>query len=76
MSYILVAIAVAAADVCWTLYFIETTAKHAVRAAAWSSMIVILSGFTVIQYTHDPKMLAAAAVGAFVGTWATVRFKR
>lgn len=76
MSYLLVALAVAAADVCWTLYFIETTAKRAVRAAAWSTMIVVLSGFTVIQYTHDSRMLAAAAVGAFIGTWATIRYKK
>lgn len=76
MKYLLVALAVALGDVCWTLYFIETGKKHAVLAGAWSSMIVLFSGFTVIQYAHDPHYLGAAAVGAFIGTWATVRFKK
>jgi len=58
------------------MYFIETGKNNAARAGAWSAMIVLFSGFTVIQYATDPHYLFAAAVGAFVGTWATVRFKK
>ena len=76
MSYVLVFLAVAAADVCWTHYFIETTNKHAVKAAAWSALIVALGAFTTVSYVHERGLIIAAVFGAFAGTWATIRFKK
>lgn len=76
MKFVLVFFGVMAADVAWTLYFIETGKGRAVAAAAWSSAIVGISAFTTISYVHDTKLIAAAVLGAFVGTWATVAYKK
>lgn len=76
MSYLLVFLAVAAADVCWTLYFIETGKRNAAKAAAWSALIVALGAFTTVAYVHERGLILAAVAGAFAGTWATIRFKR
>ncbi len=76
MTFILVMAAVALADVFWTLYFIATEQRKAVAAAAWSASIVLLSAYTVTEYVHDRKLVIAAVLGAFIGTYATVRFKK
>jgi len=74
MTFISVAIAVALADVCWTMYFIETSNKNAVKAGVWSSLIMLCSAFAVSTYVGEKIYIGAAIVGAFVGTWATIKF--
>jgi hypothetical protein len=64
------------ADVAWTLYFIETGRGQAVKAGVWSAAIVGLGAFTTVSYVHDRKLILAAMAGAFVGTWATVAWKK
>lgn len=76
MTFFLVMAAVALADVFWTLYFIATEQRKAAAAAAWSASIVLLSAYTVTEYVHDRKLVIAAVLGAFIGTYATVRFKK
>jgi hypothetical protein len=75
LDFLFVAAAIFAADVCWTLYFIETTAKNAVKAAFWSSMIMVCSAFAVTGYVEDKRLIVAAIVGAFLGTYATIKWK-
>jgi hypothetical protein len=76
MKFMLVFLGVLLADVAWTLYFIETGKGRAVAAGLWSAAIVGIGAFTTVQYVHDPKLVAAAVAGAFVGTWATVLYKK
>ena len=74
MTFITVAIAVALADVCWTMYFIETANKNAVKASVWSSLIMLCTSFAVSAYVSEKIYIGAAIIGAFIGTWATIKF--
>ena len=71
-----VIIAVALADVCWTMYFIETSNKNAVKAGVWSSLIMLCSAFAVSTYVSEKIYIGAAIIGAFIGTWATIKFHK
>lgn len=73
---VLVFIAVAIVDAFWTRYFQSTTEKQAVKAGYYSALIILFSAFTTRAYVHDGWMTIPAALGAFVGTWATVRYHK
>ena len=64
------------ADVCWTMYFIEVEKRNAVKAGLWSAAILLFGSFITIQYVEDRRLLVAAIIGAFVGTAATVIYKK
>lgn len=72
MSYVLVFLAVALADVCWTKYFLEAANKNATKAAAWSAVIVLLGSYTTVEYVGNALLVIPAALGAFAGTYLTV----
>lgn len=76
MKYILVALSMASVDFFWARYMIAVTARQAWRAAAWSSSIILLGAFVTLSYVHEHGMIVAAAIGAFIGTFATVRFTK
>lgn len=61
------------ADVAWAKYFLAIAEKQSIRSAAWSAALILLGGITVIGYTENKWMIVPAALGAFIGTWWTVR---
>jgi hypothetical protein len=73
IRFALVFLAVALADVCWTLYFQKVATKAAHASAFWSAAIVALGAFTITEYTQSRWLILAAVLGAYAGTWATVR---
>jgi hypothetical protein len=76
LKWFSVLIAVALADVCWTLYFIESIKKNAIKAGFWSASIIALGGYTIVEYTENRYLLTAAIIGAFIGTSLTVKFNK
>ncbi len=65
----------ALADVCWTLYFIDVEERRAHPAAFWSAMIILVTAFTVTNYVENKIYIAAAFLGAYFGTYVTIRWK-
>ena len=68
-------VAMALADVCWTLYFIDVEERRAHPAAFWSAMIILVTAFTVTNYVENKIYIAAAFLGAYCGTYVTIRWK-
>lgn len=66
-------LSVGCADVCWTKYMQGVAAKEPVCAGLWSAMIVIVGSISVMAYVNDPVYLIPAALGAFFGTFWSVR---
>lgn len=73
--WLAVALAMFLADVAWTMYFIAVESKFAARAGAWSALIILFGAFSTVSYVHDIRLLPAALIGAFLGTFVTVKFK-
>jgi hypothetical protein len=48
------------------------TARKRVPAATWSSVWYLLSSFAVISYTENWAYVAFAAIGSWVGAYATI----
>lgn len=73
-TYLLVILALTLADICWTMYFIETANKHAVKAGVWSAFIILCGSFATVNFVNDPRFITAAMIGAFIGTYATIKW--
>lgn len=76
MNWVGVAVAMAVVDWAWARYAIALADRRALAGAVWAVMILLPSAFTITSYVHDPRMLAPAALGAFVGTYVSVKFKK
>ena len=76
LHFILVFTAMALADVCWTYYFIKIEERKSVAAGIWGSAIYICGVFRVLSYTEDRRLIIPAVLGAFVGTYLTIEYKK
>jgi hypothetical protein len=72
MRFVTVFMLAATADFLWAGYISAVSGKQAVRAAAWSMAIAIVSGVIAISYVHAPVLLVSLAAGSFVGTYLSV----
>ena len=76
IQFILVFIAMALADVCWTFYFIKIDERKSIAAGIWGSAIYLCGAFGVLSYTEDRTLIIPAILGAFVGTYLTIEYKK
>jgi hypothetical protein len=76
LKFIIVAVAMFLADVCWTMYFIETEKRRSITAGLWSSAILLFGSVVTINYVDDHRLLAAAIIGSFLGVVATIEYKK
>jgi FtsH-binding integral membrane protein len=76
LKFIIVTVAMFLADVCWTMYFIETEKRKSITAGLWSSAILLFGSVVTINYVDDHRLLAAAIIGSFLGVVATIEYKK
>lgn len=67
---------VAVVDYFWAAYVQAAAERRAVRAAAFSSAIVLAGGLSTLVYVDAPWTIFPAAAGAFVGTLVSIRRKK
>jgi len=74
----LLAIAVMAAtaltDAVYVMFTVAVVKRRRLPAASWSSIWYLLSSFAVISYTNHWAYVIFAAVGSFVGAYASLTF--
>jgi hypothetical protein len=69
-----VLLATAATDAVYVMFSSAIAARKRVPAATWSSVWYLLSSFAVISYTHNWVYVAFAAIGSWVGAYASMTF--
>ncbi|WP_316159079.1 MULTISPECIES: hypothetical protein [unclassified Bradyrhizobium] len=69
-----VVLATAATDAVYVMFTSAVVAKRRVSAATWSSIWYTLSSFAVISYTENWIYVAFAAVGSWIGAYASMTF--
>ena len=73
LKALIVFVAMALTDALWALYVRRASEGHALEASLMAAMLVFGSGVVVLLYTESPVLLTFAGLGAFVGTYFTVR---
>jgi hypothetical protein len=66
--------ATAATDAIYVLFTAAVAARRRVPAATWSSVWYLLSSFAVISYTSHWVYVVFAAIGSWIGAYASVTF--
>ena len=69
-----VVLATAATDAVYVMFTSAVVSRKRVPAATWSSVWYLLSSYAVISYTENWVYVAFAAVGSWVGAYATITF--
>lgn len=69
LSSVGVAIAVAITDYVWTIYISSIADKRAFEAALWAMFVIGLGAFVTVSYVDDRRLIFAACIGAFIGTY-------
>lgn len=69
-----VVLATAATDAVYVMFTSAVVARRRVPAATWSSAWYLLSSFAVISYTNNWVYVLFAAIGSWIGAYATMTF--
>lgn len=76
LKFPIVLIAVALMDMCWTKFFIYVGKKNELKAGMWASFITMCSMVSTINYVADRRLMPAVFIGAFIGTYVTVKLSK
>jgi uncharacterized membrane protein YhaH (DUF805 family) len=69
-----VVLATAATDAVYVMFTSAVVARRRVPAATWSSIWYLLSSFAVISYTENWIYVGFAAIGSWIGAYASMTF--
>ncbi len=69
-----VLLATAATDAVYVMFSSAVAARKRVPAANWSSVWYLLSSFAVISYTQNWAYVGFAAIGSWLGAFASMTF--
>ncbi len=69
-----VLLATAATDAVYVMFTSAVVARRRVPAATWSSVWYLLSSYAVISYTENWAYVAFAAIGSWLGAYASITF--
>jgi hypothetical protein len=68
--------ATALTDALCVMYTASVVHRRDVAAANWGSLTYMLSAFAVISFTNNWTYVVFAALGAWIGTYATMKYLR
>ena len=66
----------AVTDAAYVFFNAAVVSRKRLRAANWSAIWYLLSAFAVISYTENALYVAFAALGSWLGAFASVTFLR
>ena len=69
-----VVVCTALTDAIYVLFTNAVARRRRVSAATWSSIWYLVSSFAVINYTRDWTYVVFAAIGSWIGAYASVSF--
>jgi len=71
-----VVVATALTDSVYVMFTASVAARRRLPAATWSSLWYLLSSFAVISYTSNWVYVIFAAIGSWIGAYATITLLR
>jgi len=74
VTAVAVILATAATDAVYVMFTSSVVQRKRVSAASWSSIWYLLSSFAVISYTENWVYVVFAAIGSWIGAYASMTF--
>ena len=72
--YIIVFLAMFVMDMVWTLYIRALAQGKIITAASLSALVYTISALSFVEIVKDTYLLIPAALGAFLGTYFTMKW--
>ena len=69
-------VAMVLTDMCWAYYFMKVEERNAPQAGMWAVLLFMSGAVVTTNFIGDNTLIFAAALGAFIGTYFTVKFKK
>lgn len=60
-------------DIVWARYATAVTDRRRLAASVLAALIILIGGYTTINYVNDAWMLLPAMAGAFAGTYVGIK---
>ncbi len=76
ITFLLVMGCMVLADICWVYYFIKIDERKSIQVGFWGSIIYVFSAVSILNYTHNNYYIVAAVLGALLGTYISVEYKK
>jgi hypothetical protein len=76
IQFLIVFLAMAVTDICWTFYLISVEERKSVIAGLWAMALYVSGAYVVTSYVGNKWLIIAAALGSFAGTWVTIEYKK
>ena len=76
IMFIGVFLAMMITDIMWAKYTLAVAFLNPFLAGIYSAVIILMGAVTVVAYVEDRYMLIPAMLGAFVGTYYTIKRAR
>ena len=76
LTFVLIGIVMAFANMCGTLYFRNVAKKKAHTAAFWSAMLILVNAIAIVSYVENHVYVLAALLGTYVGTFLTLKWEQ
>lgn len=74
MTISLVFLAMTALDFVYAEWAKACADRRPMAASLYAALLILLAGYVTRSYVEDAWMLIPACLGAFAGTWLSVRF--
>ena len=68
--------ATALTDALYVMFTAAVAGRRPLAAANWSASWYVVSSFAVISYTSNPVYVAFAAIGSWIGAYASISWLR
>lgn len=72
MDYLVTFLLVATMDFFYAMYTVKASQLKKFQAPMYATLIFSITGFVTLAYVENPKLLPAAIIGAFVGTYIAI----
>jgi hypothetical protein len=57
------------------IFYLKYVAQNKInKASAWASVVTLLNGIIIINYSSDIYSVLSAMIGAYVGTFISMKF--
>jgi len=75
LKFLIVFLGMAVFDFLYAIYTRAVIDKKSFRGGSLACLMVLVQGLIIVSYTKEPKLLIAAALGAFIGTYIGIRLE-
>jgi hypothetical protein len=61
-------------DVIYAKYYLALSEKNAMRASLWAGSLYFFTATVVVNYTENHWLIIPSVIGAFAGTYVTLKY--